>query len=163
MLSGAAGPLVFKFLQLFYLTALAFWVGGNLALGALAAPVVFRELQGRSLPGRIFGLILQRFAKVKWMLSLVLVVTTLLRFWLYDIPDPWNLARYGCLFLLLFAHLYHEWGVVPRLQSLRETIGDFDAAPQDDPARVAFEKWHRRSVQVVQAQTFVGFGLFFLN
>lgn len=163
MLSGAAGPLVFKLLQLFYLTSLAFWVGGNLALGALAAPIIFRELEGRTLPGRIFGLILQRFAKVKWALSLVLILTTLLRYWLYDIPDPWNWARYGCLGLLLFAHLYHEWGVVPRIQSLRDSIGDFDATPQQPPARQAFEKWHRLSVKVVQAQTYVGFGLFFLN
>src|SRR6059036_2555906 len=55
-----------------YHLGLALWIGGAIALGALAAPVLFGALP-RQQAGAIFGPTLRRFARLR-VLALVLVV-----------------------------------------------------------------------------------------
>ncbi|MEO8034933.1 MAG: DUF4149 domain-containing protein, partial [Acidobacteriota bacterium] len=47
-----------------YLIALALWIGGGVALGAIVAPALFRRL-ARPEAGEIFGPMLGRFARVR--------------------------------------------------------------------------------------------------
>src|SRR5215203_3883861 len=60
------------------LLALVVWVGGLLALGAIAAPVTFDVIaarhvpEGRALAGAIFGVILQQFHYVSYACGLVM-------------------------------------------------------------------------------------------
>ena len=43
---------------LVYNLSLAIWIGGTVALGALAAPTLFARLESRSKAGEVFGAIL---------------------------------------------------------------------------------------------------------
>src|SRR5215470_6324481 len=56
-----------------YHLGLALWIGGAIALGALAAPVLFRSLP-RQQAGSIFGPTLRRFARLRAVALLLIVV-----------------------------------------------------------------------------------------
>src|SRR5207253_7338159 len=55
-----------------YQFGLALWIGGSIALGALAAPVLFKALP-RAEAGAIFGPTLRRFSRVRVVAVLLII------------------------------------------------------------------------------------------
>jgi hypothetical protein len=51
-----------------------------------------------------------------------------------------------CLMLLLT--LVSQFGIIPRMDAIRASIGEIDAAPVDLPARVQFDALHHWSTRV---------------
>ncbi len=98
------------------LLILVIWIGGLLALGAIAAPAIFDVLSareaadGRLLAGAVFGETLRRFHLVTYAAGGLLLVTLLVRGVLGPRPKRfgWRLA---IALLMLLATVYSGWFV----------------------------------------------------
>ena len=133
------------------LLGLAVWVGGLVALGAIAAPAIFdvvslrQVADGRVLSGAIFGEILRRFHLVAYGCAAVVIAGLLVRAVLG--PRPRRFAvRLAIAAAMLAATLYSGLMVSPRIEQLRVDIGrapsNLDAS---DPRRIVFGQLHAQS------------------
>ena len=129
------------------LLAVVVWVGGILALGAIAAPSIFEVLAtqpdgGRLLSGALFGEILRRFHLVSYAAGALLLGTLLLRRVLG--PAPRRFAwRAGIATLMLSATAYSGLVVAARIAQIQAEIGVAPSTlPAGDTRRVEFGRLH---------------------
>lgn len=133
------------------LLALVVWVGGLVALGAIAAPATFDVMaarhvaDGRLLAGAVFGEVLRRFFYVSCGAAAVILISYALRRILG--PKPRRLgARAAILALMTAATLYAGVVVAGRIASLQAAIGAAPSSlPESDPRRVEFGRLHGMS------------------
>ncbi len=133
------------------LLVLVVWLGGLVALGAVAAPTMFEVLQarvpadGRMLAGAVFGETLVRFTLVEYACGVLLVLSLFLRAILG--PRPRRFAwRTALACLMLVATLVSGLFVTPRIEVLQRTIGGVPSSlPEQDERRVLFGRLHALS------------------
>ncbi len=135
------------------LLALAVWIGGLLALGAVAAPAIFDVVAARGVPagsalaGAIFGDVLRRFQIVSYACGGWILVALAARAVLG--PRPRRFAiRLAIAALMLGASLYSGLVTATSIARIRQEIGE-GVAPSSlhdtDPRRAAFGRLHRQS------------------
>ncbi len=130
------------------LVMLVIWVGGLLALGAVAAPSIFDVLAvtqadgGRLLAGALFGESLRRFHMVSYGAGALLLGTLILRRVLG--PAPRRFAwRAGLATVMLAASAYSGLVVAGRIAQLQGEIGAAPSSlPEGDRRRVEFGRLH---------------------
>ena len=139
------GMLALRFVAL---VTLVVWVGGLLALGAIAAPSIFDVLaatqaaDGRLLAGAVFGEILRRFHIVSYAAGALLLATLVLRSVLG--PRPRRFAwRAGVATAMLAASAFSGVVVSGRIAALQRTIGVAPSSlPPGDARRAEFGRLH---------------------
>ena len=145
------------------LLAIAVWIGGLLALGAIAAPAIFDIVAARGVAdarvvsGAIFGEVLRRFHLVAYGCGLVLLLALFTRAVLGPRPRHFAL-RFAIASLMLAAALYSGLIVSQRITALQHEIGPGVAAsslPASDPRRAAFGRLHALST-LIQLVPLVG-------
>jgi hypothetical protein len=129
------------------LLTLVIWIGGLVALGAIAAPAIFDTLAtqpdgGRMLAGALFGEILRRFHLVTYAAGAVLLGTLILRRVLG--PAPRRFAwRAGLAALMLAASAYSGIVVSGEIAALQRQIGAAPSSlPDGDARRARFGRLH---------------------
>jgi putative copper export protein len=122
-----------------YHLGLALWIGGAIALGALAAPVLFRSLP-RQQAGSIFGPTLRRFARLRVLALLLIVVGAGCKFLFYEshAATVWLALRWAAIAFLALALVY-ELGYQER--AMERARGD----------EVVFGRLHRRAEALLRA------------
>ena len=108
----------FLALHFFHTMALVLWVGGMVAIGAVVAPVAFRESPDRKLAGRIVGRSLQRFDAIVAVCIIALVVTSVLMAEWFGRWSPWYAVQYVCIALMSLSALFNMTVVSPRMRRL---------------------------------------------
>lgn len=136
-------------LRFAYHLGLAVIVGGGFALGALAAPAIFRTLRSRGDAGTVFGAILERFDGWAILSLIVVVVTSFLKAGAFeeDVRDVRILIRYGAIALMGIAVLYGAAWANPVARAIRKQTPDFDDLPEGDVRRREFRALHARSAR----------------
>ena len=132
-----------------YHLGLALWIGGAIALGALAAPVLFGALP-RAQAGGLFGPILRRFARLRVLALLLIVVGEGAKFLVYETHAAtlWITLRWAAIAFLAL-ELVYEIGYQERtMERLRLEMGPDAAA--DDPRRLAFGRLHQRAERLMR-------------
>ena len=132
--------------------ALVFWIGGLVALGALAAPAVFDVLgpqpQGRALAGSVFGETLRRFHLGTYASGAVLITSLAARRVLGPRPRPFAF-RMGLAVVITSATVWSGMVLSPRIESLRREAGVAPSTlPEADPRRVEFGRAHGLSTSI---------------
>jgi hypothetical protein len=137
------------------LLALAVWVGGLVALGAIAAPAIFDVVtlrpiaDGRALSGAIFGEILRRFHLVAYGCAAGVIGSLITRAVLGPRPR-WFAVRLAIAAVMLAATAYSGLVVSPRIERLRADIGVSPSSLADhDPRRAAFGQLHGLSTTLL--------------
>jgi hypothetical protein len=145
--------LVFRFATVL---AIAVWIGGLLALGAIAAPAIFDVIaargvgDGRLLSGAIFGEALRRFHLVAYGCGIIILLGLFTRAVLGPRPRHFAL-RFGLATLMLAATLYSGLVVAQRIAVVQREIGPgvaISSLPEGDPRRTAFGRLHALSTLV---------------
>jgi uncharacterized membrane protein len=149
------------------LLALVVWVGGLVALGAIAAPATFEVIalrqvaDGRLLAGAVFGEILRRFFLVSCGAGLLLLVSLTLRRILGPKPRHFGF-RAGILLLMLAATLYAGIVVAGRIASLQASMHVAPSSlPESDPRRIEFGRLHLISTSLQLVPLLGGLALIF--
>jgi uncharacterized membrane protein len=148
------------------LLALVVWVGGLVALGAIAAPAMFEVMaarqiaDGRLLAGALFGEILHRFFVTSCAAAGVIFLSLMLRRILGPKPRRFG-WRAGILILMVASAVYAGVVVAGRIAALQSSIKVAPSSlPASDPRRIEFGRLHAISTSL-QIVPLVG-GLFLL-
>ncbi len=155
------------FLRYVALLALVVWVGGLVALGAIAAPATFdviaaRQIpEGRLLAGAIFGDVLHRFFFVSGGAAAVVLLSLVVRRILG--PRPRHVGiRAAILILMAAASVYAGVVVAGRIDRVQASIGAAPSSlPADDPRRIEFGRLHVMSTALQLVPLLGGLALIF--
>lgn len=120
---------------LVYHLGLAIWIGGAIALGALAAPVLFGNLP-RPQAGSLFGPILRRFSRLRLAALIFTIAAAAVKYlvWETHTRSVWILFRWIALGLLALIVVYELAYIEPVM-----------ARHRDDPDRKVFTALHKQS------------------
>jgi hypothetical protein len=140
-----------------YNTAVAVWVGGLLAIGFIAAPVLFAQLADRAIAGNIAGAMFGVMAWVGLVCGgyLILIVV---------IAKGWRAIKSGVFWILLAMlalTVAGHFGVQPILAQLKA-----DAMPRqvmESALRDRFTTWHGVSSALYLVQSLLGIALAILQ
>lgn len=127
-----------------YHLGLALWIGGGVALGALTAPELFRRLP-RQEAGAIFGRTLRKFARLRLGAAVAVIGAAAVQYlvWEAHTAGVWIAVRWTAIAVMAAAILY-EIGYLERaIEQRRQDLTP--EQPDDDPARQAFQRLHRRA------------------
>lgn len=152
--------LKFAAVQFFYLAALGSWVAGDLLIGALVLPEVFRGLPDRGQAGALASAILHRFALVKWACLAVTAAASALRYAAWEQPSPFIRARHAALAVLVLTFFIGFFVLTPRVEALRPLVAQ---AAAGDPARADFGRLHGLAMMNGLAGVVAGCAALFLS
>ncbi len=157
------------FLRYVALLALAVWMGGLVALGAIGAPALFGILEtqnpsgGREMAGLLFGAMLSHFQYLAWGLGLVLLASLGARAALG--PRPRRFAvRMWTVTAMLAGSVFATFFIAPRIDAIRGDVsGPVAALVDDDPRRSEFGRLHALSTGVMLVTVLAGAGLIWVE
>lgn len=129
------------------LLALAVWVGGLVALGAVAAPATFDVLGAAGSDGRlraaaVFGEVLRRFHLISYGCGAVIVTSLAARAVLGPRPRRFGI-RVAIAGVMLAASAWIGLVAAPQIARARQEIGGLPSSlPEDDPRRTRLVRLH---------------------
>ncbi|MFN3595363.1 MAG: DUF4149 domain-containing protein [Thiobacillaceae bacterium] len=133
--------------------AVTLWVGGLFAIGYLAAPVLFYQLDDRALAGLLAGRMFTLIAYVGMVCGLYLLLHRLMRHGGAALKQ----AFFWIAVLMLLLTLGQRYGIQPIMEGLKA-----QAWPQDvmqSLFRDRFQTWHGISSAVYLLQSLLGLAL----
>lgn len=136
-----------------YSLVAACWVGSQIAIGYIAAPVLFSQLADRTLAGALAGTM---FAVMAWV-SLGCGLFLLLTLVLTRGREAFRSVEFGCIALMLALTVLGHFGVGPLLAGLKA-----EALPlpvMESPLRERFALWHGVSSVLYLLQSLTGLAL----
>jgi hypothetical protein len=151
-----------SFLRFLMLLSLIVWLGGVIFF-PVVAQTAFSVLPTRQLAGSVVG---RSLGILHWMgiiSALVFLVSSMLlsRMSTGDahVFAPRNLLI--CAMLLLT--LVSQFGIIPRMDAIRTSIGEIDAAPVDSPGRLQFDALHHWSTRIEGGVLLLGLAVAYLT
>ena len=154
------GMAIVRFLMLL---SLVVWLGGLIFFSFVVAPTVFQVLPTRQLAGSV---VTRSLAALHWM-GLVSGVIFAASSMAYSYTMRGSAQPFAPRHLLVYAMLAltlaSQFGISPRMQVLRSSMGQIDEVPHDYPRRVAFNRLHDWSTRLEGSVFFAGLVLLFLT
>jgi hypothetical protein len=137
-----------SFLRYLMLLSLIVWLGGLIFFAFVLAPTAFSVLPSRHLAGSLVG---RSLGTLHWMgvvSGLIFLASSILYSRLTEGTLHVFAARHVLICLMLALTLVSQFGIIPRMDTLRASIGEIDAVPPDNPARMQFDALHVWSTRV---------------
>jgi hypothetical protein len=136
------------FLRFLTLLALVVWLGGLIFFAFVEAPAAFAVLPTRHLAGNVVA---RSIPVLHWM-GIISGVFFLASSMLYARLSAGRshafAGRNVLIVLMLLLTLISQFGIIPRMDTLRASIGEIDSLPPDNPARMQFDALHAWSTRV---------------
>ncbi len=152
-----------SFLRYLMLLSLVVWLGGLIFFAFVVAPSAFAVLPSRHLAGNVVGRAISGLHWIAIISGLVYLACSLLysRFTVGTF-HPFA-ARHVVIVLMLALTLISQFGIIPRMDALRASIGEIDSVPPDNPARMQFDALHIWSTRVEGGVLIFGLLLVYLT
>ena len=145
-----------SFLRFLMLLSLAAWIGGLIFFAFVLAPTAFQVLPNTHLAGNVVGRALGKLHWIAIVSGIVFLVGSLLYSRLTDGTAHVFAARHIVICLMLGLTLLSQFWIIPRMDTLRASIGDFAVVPLTNPVRVQFDALHVWSTRVEGAVLLLG-------
>jgi uncharacterized membrane protein len=155
-----------SFLRFLMLLSLVVWIGGLIFFAFVLAPTAFNipsVLPNTHLAGNVVG---RTLSKLHWLgifSGIVYLASSLLYSRLTDGTTHVFALRHALLCLMLALTLISQFGIIPRMDVLRASLGDVNAAPIDNPQRMQFDALHVWSTRVEGTVLLVGLVVVYLT
>jgi len=145
------------------LLSLIVWLGGLIFFAFVLAPAAFSVLPSRHLAGTVVG---RSLSTLHWM-GIVSGIVFLAGSFLYSrltkgTPHVFA-ARHLLICLMLALTLVSQFGIIPRMDTLRASIGEIDSVSRDNPARMKFDALHVWSTRVESGVFLLGLVVVYLT
>jgi len=130
------------------LLSLIVWLGGLIFLSFVLAPTAFAVIPTRHMAGTVVG---RSLGILHWMgiiSGLVFLIASLAYSRLTTGSSRPLAARNVLIVLMLVLTLISQFGIMPRMIALRNSMVQIDSVPLNDPARMEFDGLHVWSVRV---------------
>jgi uncharacterized membrane protein len=154
-----------SFLRFLMLLSLVVWIGGLIFFVAVLAPTAFNipaVLPNTHLAGNVVRVALSKLHWVAIVSGIVFLISSLLYSRFTDGTAHVFAARHVLLCLMLALTLVSQFGIMPRMDTLRVSLGDVNSAPVDNPERVQFDALHEWSTRVEGAVLLLGLVVVYL-
>jgi uncharacterized membrane protein len=152
-----------SFLRFLMLLSLVVWIGGLIFFAFVLAPTAFTVLPTTHLAGNVVGRALGKLHWIAIFSGIVYLLSSLLYSRLTDGFAHVMAARHILLCLMLGLTLVSQFGIMPRMDTLRVSLGDVNSAPIDNPQRIQFDALHVWSTRVEGAVLLLGLVVVYLT
>ena len=137
-----------SFLRYLMFLALVVWLGGLIFFAFVLAPTVFTVLPTRHLAGNVVARALSSLHWIGVVCGIVFLVCSMLYSQLAKGTPRVFAARHVLIVLMLVLTLISQFNIMPRMDTLRASIGEIDSVPPSNPARMQFDALHAWSTRV---------------
>ena len=154
------------FLKFLMLISLVCWIGGLIFFAFVLAPTAFNipaVLPNTHFAGNVVGRALSKMHWIAIISGIVFLASSLLYSRLNDGTPHIFTAKHVLLCLMLALTLVSQFGIMPRMDVLRASLGDVQAAPIDNPERIQFDALHVWSTRVEGAVLLLGLIVVYLT
>jgi uncharacterized membrane protein len=145
-----------SFLRFLMLLSLVCWIGGLIFFAFVVAPTAFSVLPTSHLAGNVVGRSLGKLHWIGLISGIVFLVSSLLYSRFTDGTAHVFAPRHVLLCLMLALTLISQFGIIPRMDALRASLGEVGSVPMDNPERVQFDALHVWSTRVEGAVLLLG-------
>jgi len=152
-----------SFLRFLMLLSLVVWIGGLIFFAFVLAPTAFSVLPATHLAGNLVGRSLGRLHWIAIVSGIVYLISSLLYSRMVDGTAHAFALRHVLLCLMLTLTLISQFGIIPRMDVLRASLGDVASAPIDNPERIQFDALHVWSTRVEGAVLLLGLVVVFFT
>jgi uncharacterized protein DUF4149 len=144
-----------SFLRFFMVLSLIVWLGG-IVFFPVVAQTAFSVLPTRHLG----GLVVARSLGILHWMGIVSGVVFLASSLLYSRLSSGSAQGFGArnvlVCLMLALTLISQFGIIPRMDALRASIGEIDSVPVDNPIRLQFDALHHWSTRLESGVMLLG-------
>jgi|SRR5579859_2962101 len=153
-----------SFLRFLMLMSLIAWIGGLIFFAFVVAPTAFQVLSPNThLAGNIVGRALGKLHWIAIISGVVFLASSLLYSRLAEGTAHVFAMRHGLICLMLALTCFSQFWMIPRMDALRASVGDFATVRLDNPARVEFDALHVWSTRVEGAVLLLGLVAIYLT
>jgi len=152
-----------SFLRFLMLLSLVCWIGGLIFFAFVVAPTAFSVLPTSHLAGNVVGRSLGKLHWIGLISGIVFLVSSLLYSRFTDGTAHVFAARHVLLCTMLALTLISQFGIIPRMDALRASLGEVRSVPLDNPERVQFDALHVWSTRVEGAVLLLGLVVVYLT
>lgn len=138
------------------LLSLVAWIGGLIFFAFVLAPTAFQVLPNTHLAGNVVGRALGKLHWIAIFSGLIFLGSSLLYSRLTEGTSHPFALRHVLICLMLGLTLLSQFWIIPRMDALRSSVGDFATVPLDNPQRVQFDALHVWSTRVESAVLLFG-------
>jgi uncharacterized membrane protein len=152
-----------SFLRFLMVLSLVVWIGGLIFFAFVLAPTVFQVLPSTHLAGNVVG---RALGKLHWLAifsGIIFLITSLLYSYLTQGSAHIFAMRHILICLMLALTLFSQFWIIPRIDTLRASVGDFATVPLNNPERVRFDALHVWSTRVESAVLLFGLVVIYLT
>jgi hypothetical protein len=143
--------------------SLTAWVGGIIFLAFVEAPTAFHMLPSRHMAGSLVG---HSLGTLHWMglfAGVVFLGSSMLFSSLTTGSAQPFAARHVLICLMLLLTVVSQFGISPKMATLRAQFGDIDTVPATDPGRLQFDALHVWSVRLEVVVLLLGLAAVYLT
>jgi hypothetical protein len=151
-----------SFLRFLMLLALVVWIGGLISF-PVVAQTAFSVLPTRHLAGLVVG---RSLSVLHWMgivSGLVFLASSTLYNYFTCGAARTFAPRHVLICLMLALTLISQFAIIPRMDTLRASIGEIDLAPVGNPARMQFDALHIWSTRIEGGVLLLGLLVIYLT
>jgi uncharacterized membrane protein len=152
-----------SFLRSLMLLSLVVWIGGLIFFAFVLAPTAFQVLPTTHLAGNVVGRALGKLHWIAIVCGLVYLVSSVFYSSLTQGSARVFAARNLLIVMMLLLTMVSQFGIIPRMDTLRAQVSDFSSVPADNPARVQFDALHVWSTRVEGAVLLLGLMVVYLT
>lgn len=145
-----------SFLRFLMLLSLVLWIGGLIFFAFVVAPSAFRVLPTTHLAGNVVAATLGKLHWIGIVSGIVYLISSMLYSYFTNGTAHVFALRHILVCLMLALTLISQFGIMPRMDALRASLGEVGAAPIDNPQRVQFDALHVWSERVEGAVLLLG-------
>ena len=150
-------------LRYLMLLSLVVWLGGLIFFSFVLAPTVFYVLPTRHLAGSVVSRSLTALHWIGIVSGIVFLTTSMLYSrWHAGSAQPLG-PRHILLYIMLGLTLISQFGISPRMTTLRASMSETSSAAMDDPVRAKFNALHAWSTRLEGGVLLLGLVLVYLT
>jgi uncharacterized membrane protein len=155
-----------SFLRFLMLLSLVVWIGGLIFFAFVLAPTAFNipaVLPNTHLAGNVVRIALSKLHWIAIASGVVFLISSLLYRRFTDGTAHVFAARHVLLCVMLALTLISQFGIMPRMDVLRASLGEVSSVPVDNPERIQFDALHVWSTRVEGAVLLLGLVVVYLT
>lgn len=152
-----------SWLRALMLLCLIVWIGGIIFFAFVLAPTVFTVLPNNELAGNVVNPSLKALHWMGVTAGIVFLVCSLLYNRMKHAQSRTFSASHVLVLIMLLFTLVSQLSVIPRMQSLRSSMGVIDNVSPSDTRRIEFNRLHVWSTQLESGVLLLGLGVVVLT
>jgi hypothetical protein len=152
-----------SFLRYLMLLCLVVWLGGLIFFAFVLAPTVFTVLPTRHLAGNVVARSLGVLHWIGIVSGIVFLISSILYSQISKGTPRLFAVRHLLIVLMLALTMISQFNIMPRMDTLRASIGEIDSVPPNNPARMQFDALHVWSTRVEGGVLLVGLVVVYLT